>query len=105
MGRKNIQETLKYIKAEKIWLGVPAYGYMWSGTKKARAISAKSGIKLSKRYGFIRDKSGNMKIKYRKSGREILIFFSDNKMRSLMKELAARYKLAGTAMWRLGFED
>jgi len=106
-AKKNILHTLKFLPANKIFLGIPAFGYIWPADKKLRirAVSAKYGMKLAKKYGFIRHKSGNVRIKFTKDNKEFTAFISDKKMRHILADLAKKYRLAGTAIWRSGMED
>ncbi len=100
-AEKNIKYALKHIKPGRLWLGIPAYGYRWCGNK-ATALSSKHGVKLPEKHNARRDPSGNL---FYKSGNSCLTYISDSHTRSLLRELAGRYGLAGTAVWRIGFEE
>ena len=104
-AEKNIVSALRFFPADKIWLGVPAYGYRWTSSRRASAISAEKGALLARKYGSSRHHSGTMHIKYSTGGRINEIFFADYVMRNMMKELAERHCLKGIAVWRLGFEE
>lgn len=104
-AEKNIIETLQNIPPDRVWLGVPAYGYAWDGAGKTSVITARRGVKLAKRYRGIRHRSGTIYIAFRQGGTKKQIYFSDSETRRRMAALAERYKLKGTALWRLGFED
>jgi spore germination protein len=98
---ENIRHAIRYIDSRNIWLGVPAYGYRWCGTR----IDAVSSRQAVKRFGVKtgqRDPSGT--ILYL-SGDLCKTYISDRLTRSLLDDLARRRGCAGTAMWRLGFED
>lgn len=103
-AEKNIRYALRYIKAETIWLGVPAYGYRWCNGK-AQALSARQGVKLAGTYSHVRDASGTIHFSYMDSGSSCDVYISDKRTRSLLNNLSSRYGLAGTAVWRLGFDD
>ncbi|MCU0847401.1 MAG: glycosyl hydrolase family 18 protein [Spirochaetes bacterium] len=103
--RKNIKAALKFIKPEKIWLGVPSYGYIWTDGKKGVPISAKKGIEMARTRGYIRHASGNVMVQYSEEGKEYTIFFSDRHMRSILEKIAGEFNLAGTALWRIGLEE
>jgi len=54
--RQVVEYALTEIPAEKIWLGVPAYGYDWPlpfvrGKTKATSISPQRALELAWRYG------------------------------------------------------
>ncbi len=102
---KNIQHILKYFKPEQVWLGIPAYGYRWGKNNKAEALSAKTGSDLAKKYGSIRHSSGNVYFSYSSEDKMYRVFFSDQKTIELLTERARSFRLAGTALWRLGFEE
>lgn len=101
---RNIIHAIRHMDPEKIWIGIPAYGYCWTGGK-ATAIPASRGARLSRKHGSRRDSSGTMRIDYTQSGKLIRIYFSDRETRKLLTDLSARHGLAGTALWHLGFED
>lgn len=101
---KNIRAVLKHIKAERLWLGIPAYGYRWCGGK-AVALSAKQAVKLARVYQAKRDRSQNVYYSYAMSGQPCHVYASDSQTRAILTRLALTYGLAGTAMWRLGLED
>ncbi|MBN2157766.1 MAG: hypothetical protein JW807_00110 [Spirochaetes bacterium] len=103
-AEKNIVHALSFVTPEKIWLGIPAYGYRWEG-KKATPLPASKCARVARVHGAHRDSSGNMVIKYNESGRNVRIFYSDRETRRLLGKIASRYKLAGTALWRIGYED
>ena len=103
-AEKNILALLAYYGNDRIWLGVPAYGYSWHG-KSAEAVSAKYGEVLAGKFGSRRDASGCLHIRYNAGNKSREAYISDRYMRSQMSGLAARYRLRGTALWRLGFEE
>lgn len=54
--RQVVEYALTEIPAEKIWLGVPAYGYDWPlpfvrGESRATSISPQQAVALARRYG------------------------------------------------------
>jgi spore germination protein YaaH len=101
---KNIRAVLQHIRAERIWLGIPAYGYRWCGGK-AVALSAKQAVKLARLYQAKRDLSQNIYFSYAVAAQPCQVFASDSQTRAALARLAGTYGLAGTAMWRLGLED
>jgi spore germination protein YaaH len=100
-AEKNILHALAYVDASKVWLGVPAYGYRWCGNH-AVAVSSKQGIKEAASHTVRRDPSGCLSYE---SGNSCITYLSDLYTRSLLSDLARRYGLAGTALWRIGFEE
>ncbi len=104
-AEKNIKYFARFFPGEKIWLGIPGYGYRWTNGRNGRALSARSASAIARSRMHKRHSSGTMDIHYRKSGKEIWINYSDKKTRSLLTRLAEKYGLRGTALWRLGLED
>jgi len=104
-AEKNVLLALKFIKPDKIWLGIPSYGYRWSSNGTTKVVSSRYGLKLAKKYGYRRHISGNVFISYKKGKKDYKIYFSDKNTREKLMRLAERYKLKGTALWRLGFEE
>ena len=103
-AEKNIQAALMHFPAHRVWLGIPAYGYRWPDKGRASAVSSRSGTRLAKKHGGIRDRSGTVFFTYNIQGRPVCVYFADKKTREMLGELARQYKLAGTATWRRGLE-
>jgi len=103
-AEQNIKRVLERIRPSRIWLGIPAYGYRWCGGK-AVALSAREGARLTEKYSPARDTSGTLRFFYSDTGRTCTVYISDKQTRSLLQKLASDYNLAGTALWRIGFED
>ncbi len=101
---KNIQSVLRHMKPSRVWLGIPAYGYRWCGSR-AIALSARQGVRLARGHSPVRDPSGNLRFTYHEAGRSCTAYISDRQTRLLLHKLSTRNGLAGTALWRLGFED
>lgn len=102
-AEKNIKSALEKFEAKKVRLGIPAYGYSWSG--KTSVISAEQGKKMMKERKWKRDPSGCIEIIHSKNGKRTLTLFSDRELREKLSSLAQKYHLHGTALWRLGLED
>jgi spore germination protein YaaH len=100
-AEKNIRYAMDYFDANKIWLGMPAYGYRWC-EGRAVAVSARQGMNQAETRTSYRDGSGNLCYK---KGTSCITCISDKLMRGKLQALARRYHLAGTAVWRVGFED
>jgi spore germination protein YaaH len=100
-AEKNVAYALSYVKPDRLLLGMPAYGYRWCGSRST-ALSSRKGVKQAARHNARRDPSGTL---FYKSGNSCLTYVSDRHTRSLLKSIADRYGLAGTAVWRIGFEE
>ncbi|MCX7999268.1 MAG: glycosyl hydrolase family 18 protein, partial [Leptospiraceae bacterium] len=60
--KKNTQEVLKQFPAEKLWVGLAAYGYEWDSLqKKVSVVSAREGEALLNKYPYEKDKSSCIK--------------------------------------------
>jgi len=57
--------------------------------------------RLGRQYGFVRHPSGNLHVAWD----SCKVYASDTHMIEILKSLADTYKLAGTALWRVGFEE
>lgn len=100
-AEKNIRSALEKFSPEKIRLGIPAYGYTWA--EKNSVVSAEQGKRMMKGKQWERDISGCIRIKH--SGKHGVTVFSDIELREKLSALALKYRLHGTALWRLGLED
>jgi spore germination protein YaaH len=103
-AEQNIKRALERMRPSRIWLGIPAYGYRWCGGK-AVALSAREGARLTEKCFPARDTSGTLRFFYSDTGRTCTVYISDKQTRSLLEKLASDYGLAGTALWRIGFDD
>lgn len=106
---ENLNYLLKYIPKEKIYLGIPLYGYDWEiNTNQTHIVdnqyyrkiingNLKKIITKSMTYG--------TKIEFfdNKNTKKIL-FYPDEEFRNEIKEFAKNQKVKGIAYWRLGFE-
>jgi spore germination protein len=104
-AESNIKRTLHFMSPDRVWLGVPAYGYIWDEKGKVSVITARRGLEMAERYKGVRHRSGTIFIEFRQGSAKKQIYFSDSETRKRMSNLAKRYTLRGTALWRLGFED
>ncbi len=103
-AEENIRYCLRFMKPEQIWLGIPAYGYLWCGGRPV-AISAKRGAPLARARGATRDPSGTLFARFNRGDSTCRLYISDATTRALLTDLARRYRLKGTALWRIGFDD
>ncbi len=89
------------VPANKLELGIPAYGYDWLG-KKANGIAWDQFTPLVKTYGPAkRDASQELVLNYK--GRTI--YFADGAASIPKFGISKKLGLTGLAMWRLGAED
>jgi spore germination protein YaaH len=115
-----IREALRFIKPEKIILGIPLYGYEWESINSfpRSAIIPGTGLIISNRKAekFLDncasceakldpiDKETHIIYKDQRTGYYHQIFYPDVNSTKLKLELANKYKLAGVAFWALGYE-
>lgn len=104
-SERNIAHALKHLNQKQIWLGVPAYGYSWDASGRAAAISARSGVREAVRCSAVRHSSGTLYYECAGAHGTRRAWIADRHTRALLEELAAKYGLRGTALWRLGFEE
>ncbi|MFZ5352858.1 MAG: S-layer homology domain-containing protein [Bacillota bacterium] len=111
-----LQEVLLEVPAEKLLLGLPFYTRLWkeeyqASTSKtivtSKAISMETAEKTIADNNAVKvwdDVSGQYYATYQKDGATYKIWLEDAKSIELKAKLVPKYKLAGTAAWRLGFE-
>ncbi len=105
-AENNIIEVKKFFKPEEIWLGIPSYGYEWSGMLKTpRVVSSREAQLLKSQFPHSKEPLGCIKISKKESGKESFIFYSDIDLRNGLSKLAEKHNLIGTALWRIGLED
>ncbi len=108
--RAVVEYALTEITAEKIWLGIPNYGYDWplpfeQGVSKAASISNRYAVQLALRY--------NVKIQYDElaqspwfryldeQGIEHEVWFEDARSIQAKLNLISEYGLRGAGYWNL----
>ena len=104
-AKRNVIRVLKSVSPEKVWLGVPAYGYDWTGKGRARVFPARDAARLAAKHHAIRHASGSLYFRYRDQAGTHEVYVADRETRNRMEALAASFYLKGTALWRLGFEE
>lgn len=104
-SERNIAHALKFLNPRQVWLGVPAYGYRWEASGRSAAVSARSGVKEALRCISERHGSGTLYYECRGARGARRAWIADRHTRAMMEDLAVKYGLRGTAMWRLGLEE
>lgn len=99
-AERNIFHALRFCKPGRLWLGIPAYGYRWDDRGRATVVTARQGAGN----GATRHPSGTLFRLHRADGRTYRTYLADSHTGELLRKLALDYGLAGTALWRLGFE-
>ena len=110
----NVQQVVAYalteIPAEKLWLGIPNYGYDWTlpfvqGESRARSLSSQEAVALAIRY--------SAEIQYSAQAQSPFFYYTDEgaaahvvwfeDARSIRAKLALvpRYGLSGVGYWNL----
>ncbi|MEY8387445.1 LysM peptidoglycan-binding domain-containing protein [Oscillospiraceae bacterium 38-13] len=110
----NVRAVLDYavteIPAEKIFLGVPNYGYDWplpfvQGTTKAQSISNQRAIELAVQYGVpieYDETAQSPHFRYTASeGTEHEVWFEDARSMEAKLRLVAEYGFQGAGFWNL----
>lgn len=96
------------VPASKVVLGVPGYGYDWSGSGKATAVSYGDAVALAKRYGrTVQWSSGAQApyFTYYRNGSQHTVWFESADSLAAKLRIVEQRGLKGIALWRLGFED
>lgn len=108
--RRVVEYALTAIPAEKIWLGVPNYGYDWplpfiQGKTKATSISSQQAVALALRYSAeiaYDDVSQSPWFGYTdESGGKHEVWFEDARSIQAKLALIPEYGLIGAGYWNL----
>ena len=108
--RAVVEYALTQIPAEKIWLGVPNYGYDWplpfvQGQTKADSISNRYAVQLALRYNVeiqYDERAQSPWFRYRdESGVEHEVWFEDARSIRAKLALIPEYGLRGAGYWNL----
>ena len=108
--RAVVEYALTQIPAEKIWLGIPNYGYDWPlpvvrGETRAVSVSNQYAVSLAGRYGAAiqYDETAQAPwFRYRdEGGTEHEVWFEDARSVAAKLELIRQYGLLGAGYWNL----
>jgi len=105
-----IKYALSAMPANKIMLGVPAYGFDWTaGLKGPKYLSYDMAMNLAKQTRSTVLWDGQAKVPYFKytssDGKAHEVWFENGASTAAKLELVDQYDLKGIALWRLGMED
>ena len=107
--KENLDYFVTQIDNRKLWLGIAGYGYRWQrGQQKATALPAwycreRATLKgISDTY---HPDTGNEFLQYREKGITYTIWWEGTRGLQEKLALATRHRLAGVALWRLGYEE
>lgn len=112
---KAVSETLAMIPPEKLLLGVPLYTRVWTETTdESGAVSVASkaiGMKDQEAFLLGKDpelvfdeKAGQMTASFKEDGAVKRIWMENEESLKARLQIIKKYKLAGLASWRRGFE-
>lgn len=106
-----VSRALQHIRADRLWLGVPTYGYEWTRPGRhyriltapvLRSLLTSPGVRSH------RDPSGCLYVESHVTGPDGTMvrqgWFPDGELRERFESLAVNRKLAGTALWRPEFD-
>lgn len=108
--RQVVEYALTEISAEKIWLGIPNYGYDWPlpyvrGETRATSISTQQALALARRYGAViqyDERAQSPWFRYwDEEGRQHEVWFEDARSIQAKLALIAEYGLTGAGYWNL----
>lgn len=97
--KKNIEYVTRWIKPQKIWLGLPAYGYRWYRNGKAKTVPVYAINNCINLYKSSRAENGLLKI----HAPNLPFYLPDYIFFKAAESLAQDYTLRGIAIWQIGF--
>ena len=103
----NIQNTLKVVPPEKLWLGIPGYGYRWRGQAKTEAVPAWKAEADAREQKIPAQWDLVSQTPYYTLGANSaggVVWYEDARSAREKFKLARKYRLKGVALWRLGYE-
>lgn len=102
---RNVEDALTHVSPERLWLGVPAYGYAWNANGGVMAVSSRYAVRQAKKHGAQRHRSGTLYYEYGSGADTVRVFAADAETRKMLEGTARKHRLRGTALWRIGLEE
>ena len=108
--RAVVEYALTEIPAEKLWLGIPLYGYDWplpfrQGETRAASLSPQAALELAGRYGAVIQYDQGAQAPWFSytdpEGTEHQVWFEDARSLRAKLELIQAYGLSGAGFWNL----
>ncbi len=108
--RRVVEYALTEIPADKIWLGIPLYGYDWplpfrQGETRATSISPQFAISLARRYGVAIQYDETAQAPWFRytdeNGIEHEVWFEDARSIAAKQSLIPEFGLSGLGYWNL----
>lgn len=94
--------TISVVPPSKVILGIPGYGYDWSGSGPAAALTYSQAKSLANQYGAAPNANHFI---YMQGGQLHSVWFENTASLLGKIDLVSGYELRGVALWRLGIED
>lgn len=107
-SRDILQFALSRIPAERVFQGIPFYGYDWSGSEKAEYRTYRDLIELARAHGVEPHREASdrhMVLQYTRSGAAHEVWIPDGETVSALMAVGQELGVAGYAIWRMGGED
>ena len=111
---ENVRRVIEYavtgIPPEKIFMGLPSYGYDWRlpyerGITVAEPVSNKTAIDLARRVGaeiqYDEEAQAPFFTYTDEGGAEHIVWFQDARSAEALASLAAEYSLDGIGVWNI----
>lgn len=108
--RRVVSYAVSEIEPDKLWLGIPNYGYNWTlpfvqGSSRARTVSNMSAVSLAARYGVPIMFDETAKAPYfnytDESGLRHEVWFEDAKSILAKLDLLTEFDLSGIGIWNI----
>ena len=102
--RQVLDYALQGISAQKVYMGVPIYGYDWVEGGSGKVVSHRRALELFKRFGapLLWDNlQRSTYFRYESMGKRHTVYFED--LRSLREklDLAQQHQIRGIALWEM----
>jgi len=104
---RNLKYALQFIPKNKLYLGIPGYGYDWS-VSGVTTVHYKDVVETLAKYGSSLQWEDQAKVPYFtyvSAGVEHQVWFENSSSLAYKLDLVNKYDLKGVALWRLGQED
>ncbi len=101
-----MEYAVQQMPGDKILMGIPCYGYDWTGSGQGQGLTWRTIESLVQQYGNVQwDNTNSVPyLQYWQNGQKHEVWFENQYSLAMKLDLVEQHNLRGIAFWRLGYE-